>query len=134
MKNNFKVDAYMHSVLERIDPAVRSSFSHEQLSALKEALSSGKPDKKHPLNIRLTIPLVFASYYLVLFGGRDKRRVTKRVESELRQKTKTASGFVIFLIALISFLIVIFLLLYFIKSVLGINLMPEKHLSDLLGI
>jgi hypothetical protein len=134
MKNDSNEDAYTHSVLNRIDPEIRSSLSPIQISAIKEAVSSGRPDKRHPLNIRIAIPLLFVNYYLVLFGGRDKRRVTGRVENELRKKLGVASGFVLFLIALLPILVFMFLLLYFIKSAIGINLMPETHLSDLLGV
>ena len=127
-------DAFTDSVLRRIDPEVRSTFTDEQQSALVEAISASRPLSKHPVDLRGVVPLVFSHYYFVLLMGPDRRRGTKKLENERRQRTAFAGGILFFLFIISPFLLLGLFLLYTMKSDWGINLMKDKHAYELFGL
>ncbi|MDC7219757.1 MAG: hypothetical protein PQJ59_07445 [Spirochaetales bacterium] len=92
---------------------------------------SKKKARKHRVDIRGTIPLFFRRYYFVILVGRDTREETQQIEAERRHKAKRINNAITAIFLLIPFLIVLFLLLYYLKSALGINIMPVLHFSDL---
>ncbi len=86
--------------------------------------------KKHRIDLRGTIPLFFRKYYFVILIGRDTRETTQAIEADRRAGVRRV-GFIMSLVFIsIPLLIFIFLLLYFLKSALGINIFPHRHLGD----
>ena len=68
---------------KRLPEDLRRSFSEQQRRALKQAcreLGWGG----HPVDIRVSIPLLFGRYYLSLFGGPEKRGSHRRLEERQR--------------------------------------------------
>lgn len=61
-------------VLELVPLNVRRSLTFEQRSAITQALKQSR--RKHAIDIRLTVPLIFTQLYVVLFVGKDLRRAT----------------------------------------------------------
>lgn len=108
----------------------------EQVEAVRAALLAADRGKRHPIDIRLNIPLYFARYYLVLFAGRDKRRGTLLKEAVRKNAQDKRSGSM--MILLMGMLIIFGLLLiglltaYLIKSEMGIDIFPDKHLEDII--
>jgi len=126
-------DAYTHAVIKRISPNIRASLTATQLSAIEAAVRGGSPRKEHPVDVRLCIPLFFVRYYFVLLVGRDRRLGTKRSEAK-RRHNMSISGILLFLILGLSpIILLIILILYVLKSALGIDLLPGFHLKDILG-
>ncbi|MBW1779228.1 MAG: hypothetical protein JRL30_00625 [Deltaproteobacteria bacterium] len=124
-------DAYTHAVIERISPAIRASFTPAQISAIEQALMGGRIMKRHPVELRLSIPLFFARYYFIFMAGRDRRIGTQRAEA--RRKSKISLSGVILLLILGSspLILLIILVLYLLKSALGIDLFHDLHLKEL---
>ena len=87
--------------------------------------------RSHRLDFRGTIPLFFRRYYFVVLIGRDTRQETKKIEAERRYRVRRVNNAVSAFFLLIPFFLLVFLLLYYLKSALGINIMPVLHLSDL---
>ncbi len=132
MNNGPSKDPYTHAVMQRISPGIRASFSPAQMSAIEEAIRGGRIKKEHPIHVRLSLPLLFARYYLVVLIGRDRRLGTQRAEAK-RKHTLSVSGVLLFLFLTVSpVLVIIMLILYALKTTLGIDLVPEWHLKDLL--
>ncbi len=125
------IDPFTDSVLTKIDPSIRRTFTATQEHALIDAIRASSPLKKHPLDIRGVIPLVFARYYFVFFAGRDRRRLTKQVEAERRSQGTLTGGLMIFVIGIVSVILVSLIFFYQIKSALGIDLLSDRHLWDL---
>ncbi len=125
------IDPFTDSVLTKIDPSIRRTFTATQEHALIDAIRASSPLKKHPLDIRGVIPLVFARYYFVFFAGRDRRRSTKQVEAERRSQGTLTGGLMIFVIGIVPVILVSLFFFYQIKSALGIDLLPDRHLWDL---
>jgi len=125
------IDPFTDSVLTKIDPSIRRTFTATQEHALIDAIRASSPLKKHPLDIRGVIPLVFARYYFVFFAGRDRRRSTKQVEAERRSQGTLTGGLMIFVIGIVPVILVSLFFFYQIKSALGLDLLPDRHLWDL---
>lgn len=122
--------------MSKIDRKIIDSMTAEQVEAVRAALLAADRGKRHPIDIRLNIPLYFASYYLVLFAGRDKRRGTLLKEAMRKNVQDKRGGTMMILLIgmLIMFGLLLFGLLtaYFIKSEMGIDIFPNKHLEDLI--
>jgi hypothetical protein len=125
-------DPYTHAVMQRISPSIRASFTLAQRSAIEQALAGGQIGKGHAVDIRLTIPLFFARYYLVWLMGRDQRVGTRRSEAKRHQGISVSSLLLFFFIAVSPVVVIMLLILYALKTALGINLMPDLHLKDFL--
>jgi len=125
-------DPYSHAIMQRISPGIRASFTPAQRSAIEQALMADQIGKVHAVDIRLTIPLFFARYYLVLLVGRDRRVGTRRSETRRQQGLSVSSLLLFFFIAVSPVVVAILVILYALKTALGINLMPDVHLKDLL--
>lgn len=118
--------------MRRIPEGVRAGLSEEQLLAIRKAIYESRPGQGHAIDARLNIPLFFAKFYLVFQCGRDRRSRTRNAEvRRLRTANKVVDGLV-FAVLLLNALQLLFLFLYVIKSLLGINLFPHRHLIDFL--
>ncbi len=108
----------LKNVLSRMPKDVIDTFSEEQLSHLHSALGTGSW-KKHSIDVRTTFPVPFVKsrLYLVLLLGRNRRELSRQ------EKRVSAFAFAVFIagFVLASSLFGL-LVLYLIKSALGINL------------
>jgi len=119
-----------NEVLERVPLEVRRSLTFEQRSAIAAAVKETR--RKHKIDIRFVIPLIFTQLYVCFFVGKDLRRET---ELKLIDRRTNASRLALAWtlgIAGIVFLLVMLTSLYIIKSKAGIDLMPNSHAGDLL--
>ncbi len=125
-----EVDAFTQHVMSRIDSDVFRSLNLVQLEAVREAISANAPFKRHPIDLRFSIPLFFMTFYFVMLIGKDRRSGTRSLE-ERRLHNARAASWLAFLYMLLSVMIpIILILLYIIKSFLGIDFFPDKHLVD----
>ncbi len=131
----YEADPFSENIIASIPLAVRQTFTGPQLHAIRKALSMAHDRSRHKIDLRITIPLYFVRYYVVFLFGKDLRRGTRRVSLERRKDSSQAAGFAL-IIAMIGNIILLaggalFILLYLIKSALGINLFADLHLWDL---
>lgn len=121
-------DYYLNS----IDPDLRESFTPEQITAVRTLLESAIPQPSPKLvDLRFTVDLILSRFYVVLFVGKDRRRQRRSYLPDRFAKVGNAIAAVILLIGLnLSVSLFIFLLLYLIKSAIGIDLFQGSHLSD----
>jgi hypothetical protein len=130
MKKNDSAEAFTHYVFSKIDPEIRKSLTESQFKEIKEAISAATPLKKHPVDIRHTIPLFFFRFYFVFLMGRDRRSKTKNLEFNRRKSSNTIFGSIFLIIVFLPLLIMSFLILYYIKSKMGIDIFDDFHLID----
>lgn len=126
-------DAFTHHVYQQIDPAVRVTFTPSQVTAIENAIRASRPYQKHPVDLRGTFPLYFMRLYFVLLMGRDKRSQTRNKEEKRRQQAAWGSALVSVYVILSMLTPVVFAALYLTKSLAGIDLFTELHLSDFLN-
>ncbi|MBA55603.1 MAG: hypothetical protein CMK89_14205 [Pseudomonadales bacterium] len=126
-------DAFTHHVYQQIDPAVRATLTPSQVTAIENAIRASRPYQKHPVDLRGTFPLYFMRLYFVLLMGRDKRSQTRNKEEKRRRKAAWGSALISVYVIMSMLTPVVFFALYLTKSVAGIDLFTEFHLSDLLN-
>jgi len=130
-KRRFKRDA--DYFLSRMDEDILRSFSTKQIWEIKKAINyaTGRPSRKI-IDVRFTIPMILARYYFVLFIGRDIR--SRKRYHDLPAPVHTANfvfGTLLLACIILFGAAVLLALLYVFKCRLGIDILPDKHLSDL---
>ena len=116
-------DPFIRGLLARLPAELRDSFTDEQLLGLKIALGA-RQWKVHPVDLRGTIPLWRWRFYYVLLLGRARRRLPRRVERAMHLVEAVFRGTLVAVLVLFALLV-----LYLIKSALGINLIPGYSLG-----
>jgi hypothetical protein len=111
-------DPVIIKLLDKVPADMRSSFTAEQLLALKMAVG-GRTWGAHAVDVRFTLKWWRWQYYVVFLAGRNRRTLSARERNI--QRVSMAVLFAVFLI--ISSAVGI-LVLYLIKSALGIDLIP----------
>lgn len=132
MSEKPKIDAYTASILARMDPAARASLNQDQEYALIEAIMA-RGGRRHLIDMRRTLPLYFASFYLVFQFGRDRRMGQRRVEYDRRLRAVLAGNIMFFIFAISPIIVFVLIGLYFLKAALGIDVFPDFHLPSLFG-
>jgi hypothetical protein len=113
-----QADPVITKLLDKVPADMRSSFTSEQLLALKIALG-GRTWGAHAVDARWTLKWWRWQYYFVFLAGRNRRVLTDREQTIQRMAMAT------FLALFLTFSTVVGLLvLYLIKSALGIDLIP----------
>lgn len=134
--DKLNLDPYTHAVLRKMGAETLNSFSAAQRKKLIESISACSPLQKHPLDIRGVVPFFFVRYYFVILGGRDRRKRTRHTETDRRRQMSTASslfaGVLFVSFVAIALFVIFFIIAYLVKSKAGINIFPDKHLSDFL--
>lgn len=116
-------DPFVAQLLPKLPAESRNSFTPEQLLALKVALGA-RTWGAHALDLRFTLKLWRWQYYVVLLAGRNRRTLTAR------QRQVQRLAFAVALAVFISFSALVgILVLYLVKSALGIDLIPGFSLG-----
>jgi len=116
-------DPVITRLLEKMPKKVASSFNEEQLSHLRNAIGA-REWGKHKLDVRGTVKFFKWRYYYVILAGRNRRSLS---EKEVRvARVLTASIIAIF----ITFAVLLgLIIIYLVKSALGINLIDGWSLG-----
>ncbi|MEB3827302.1 hypothetical protein [Phormidium sp. CCY1219] len=77
MKRSPRKDPFIAQFLASIPPEIASSFTDEQLTALKGAFGK-RGWNRHPVDIRMSVPFPRPGFYIVLLGGRERRSRQRR--------------------------------------------------------
>lgn len=128
-------DPFSENIIANIPLDIRRSFSTEQLNALRAALATAHDRSRHMVDVRTSIPLYFARYYIVFLLGRDLRRATRRTMLERRRDSSQAASFTLVFAIIWNILLVLGIIglitLYVLKSAMGIDIMPDLHFWEL---
>nr|WP_314562057.1 3-phosphoshikimate 1-carboxyvinyltransferase [uncultured Pseudomonas sp.] len=112
-------DPFIAGLKERLPEALRESFTDEQLEALKLAFGT-RSWGKHSVDLRGTVKFWHRRYYFVFLAGRNYRQLS-RLEQELSLLGKAT----VLAVILLACGLVGLLLLYLLKSALGIDIFPD---------
>lgn len=85
-------------LLDRIPPEVVETFSPAQRAALWSAV---KPVswRRHPVNIRLSFPIIGGRFFITVVGGPEKR-AGERLSRERRMFPLRTAGNILFLLGI----------------------------------
>jgi hypothetical protein len=120
-----KGKAVLDNLLRDMDKSTVESFTPKQLHALRQAINI-REWRTHSVDFRPTLALPFIpwNFYVVFLFGLNKRSL-----STSEKFIATAMFlFIVFIIGMALFG-VIFLILYLIKSWLGIDIFPDSSLG-----
>lgn len=120
--DDIRQDPAIQKLLERMPSEVQQSFTEAQLSYLRVALGA-RQWGKHKLDLRGTLGLGSWRYYYVLVAGRNKRSEHRSHKAGLLVKAVLVS------VLLIISTVLGLLLLYLLKSALGIDLFSDFSLG-----
>lgn len=128
-----EIDVYTKHVMSNIDPVTFGSLNLMQLRAIETAISANAPTRRHAIDFRGSIRLFFAQFYFVILCGRDNRSAIRNREDSRRRQVSAVSFFMMLYFFACMLLPVLLLILYALKSLAGIDIFPDHHLSDILG-
>lgn len=104
------------TVFDRMPPWIVDTLTPEQKEAVYLAIRP--PEWKfHPINIRLSIPVIRRRYYLTLVGGEDSRSAVRRQQERHRYPLRTAAN-ILFVAAAGATLYMLALILMGVQSTL----------------
>ena len=121
-------DAFIARFLARIPRDIAQSFSDAQLEAIVAAFGTRRW-RDHPIDIRLTIPLVGRAYYLVVLAGAERRSRRRRRAERTAHPFVTLGNAIFAPVFFTGVLFSLFAALYVLKSLLGIDLLPGMSLG-----
>jgi hypothetical protein len=112
----------------------RENLNIEQRNQLKSLLKKMLPPVPSVgiIDIRFSF-WFFKQWYVVFIFGRDTREGFKSLDKgDVDRSLSLVAKATTYIIMMISIMIMLLFLLYALKSVIGIDLFPDKHLSDFL--
>jgi len=120
-----KVDPALFRLLEKMDAGVADTFTKEQLHELSGAVKVQRWGK-HPIDLRPTLVFPFLpwNFYMVFLAGRNKRHLSS-------SEQVIAAGMLMLVLVFMGLTVFgfIVILLYLLKSALGIDFFPEQSLG-----
>ncbi len=118
--------------LQKIEPQILSTFTPEQLNAIRTILNHAIP-KNSPkiVDLRFDVDLVFSRFYIVLLVGKERRKGKRHYVTHGITKVGNFIAAVFLLIGL-NLMVSLFIGLFFylLKSAVGIDLFRQSHIID----
>ena len=84
-------DVRAEQLMGSIAPAVLESLTPEQREGIRAAARRDGWDK-HPVNIRMSLPLPLGRCYVTLVAGRDRRSAARREKDRTRHPLDTVGN------------------------------------------
>ncbi|ATD02921.1 hypothetical protein PTET_a1472 [Pseudoalteromonas tetraodonis] len=113
--SNLQQDPAIRSLLERMPKNIQSTFTDEQLAHLKIAIGA-RQWGNHAVDCRGVVKFFKYRYYYVFLAGRNRRELSAK-----EQKVARFTQALILSTATTFFILFTLLVLYLIKSALGID-------------
>ena len=123
-------DPYIEGILHNVPERVARELTPEQWEGFREALRRARDNPRHTIDIRFVLPLYFTRIYCIVILGRDTRERVLHVLVERRRKVFTAVGALVLSGCFLAMLVGTLAILYIVKTVSGINLIPSFSLLD----
>lgn len=82
-------------LLAKVEPALRDSFTDAQRQALKAALRTGTW-RRHPIDVRLSVPLPSSRIFVTIVAGREKRERRRRKAERIFHPLGTVGNVLLF--------------------------------------
>ncbi|KZN38163.1 hypothetical protein [Pseudoalteromonas luteoviolacea] len=117
--------AHVKQLLSKMDPEVAASFNYKQRKALQKVIST-RDWNSHKIDFRPTLALPFLpwSFYFVFLGGVNRRNLSSS------ERFTAALAFITALL-IVGFIAlgVVLVIIYLLKSWLGIDIFPDESLG-----
>lgn len=131
MSSRTEPDVLADMVVRDVPPRVRATMTEEQIKAVRSAVERSATKRRHAIDVRFVLPLLFTQIYVVLLVGKDTRTATLLDQEERRARAGFHVSAVAIAIASAIAIAAAFAALYVMKSSLGLDLF-DGHLKDYL--
>ncbi len=81
----------LETLLEKLPPEIVESFTPEQRAALWQA-SKPMSWRRHPINLRMSMPIFGRRYFLTVVGGEERRNPDRLVRERHLYPLRTAGN------------------------------------------
>jgi len=110
-------------IFEKMNPIIKESMSNEQKRETKRLINCALPkDTKKIININFDF-WFFKMFYLTIYLGKEQRKSNRKFSiNKLFEICLVSFYTIIVFLVILSVLTAIFLALYYIKSLIGIDL------------
>jgi hypothetical protein len=132
MKRSKPKEYSINTYLERVPEVIKNSWSVEYRKEVEDIIKFviPKPSPKI-IDIRISINLFFSKFYIVLLLGPDQRaQARKHNPKGFSRIGNWIAGILILIVLNLAISLIIFMIAYYIKCSLGINLFKDEHLID----
>ena len=109
---------------------VAASFDSTQLKAIVTVFGA-RQWRRHAIDRRVVIPFLGRSFYFVALAGGERRSASRRLSDRLLHPLATAGNAALAVVFFVSILLSLLAVLYLLKSLLGIDLLPGTSLGIL---
>ena len=121
-------DEFIRRFRAKLPDDVAESFDDKQLEAIATAFGARRW-REHAIDLRLLIPFFGRSLYFVALAGGERREGSRRLRDRLLHPIATAGNAAVAVVFFTGLLFSLLAVLYVLKSVLGIDLMPGTSLG-----
>jgi hypothetical protein len=102
-----QAEVEMPALFDRLPPEILGSLSARQRSAIASA-ARAEGWQAHPVNIRVSLPLLPRRWYITIVGGPERRGAERRRAERARNPLRTAGNVTfVFLSAAIFYAVVV---------------------------
>ena len=132
MKDSDKKEI-LQDYLDTMNPSIRESLNYEQKKEISQLIQRLIPKafSRHLIDLRFTFWLI-RNWYVVLLFGRDHRLASRTYPGYRKNWLEIVLKILLTIVIIVGILGCLFMLLYMIKSFIGIDIFPDKHLRNLL--
>lgn len=102
MKSIQHHDPVFKQLFAEISPEIADTFTSEQIEAIKRVF--GRNWNRHPIDVRVSVPILELRFYLVLLAG-SERRSKQRLRSEKGVYPLRTPGNIVFLLGFFTILL-----------------------------
>jgi len=88
------ISGLVDDVMSRVPPEVTQALSAGQVEKLRAAIAQARPWRRHPIDIRLTLPLFSRRLFVTLVAGADRRNPERRVQDRVTHPLTTVPNLV----------------------------------------
>ena len=121
-------DEFIRRFRAKLPDDVAESFDDRQLEAIATVFGARRW-REHAIDLRLLIPFFGRSLYFVALAGGERREGSRRLRDRLLHPIATAGNAALAFVFFTGLLFSLLAVLYVLKSVLGIDLMPGTSLG-----
>tara|TARA_R110002167_G_scaffold24436_4_gene85939 strand:- start:11 stop:439 length:429 start_codon:yes stop_codon:yes gene_type:complete len=121
-------DPFLERFFARIPRELVTSFSDDQLLAIKQAFAEDMT-RTHSLDFRISVPLLLGRFYFVAVAGPERRTKARRRRERTRRPPRRLFNTLFSLSLLAITLLALLGAAYTLKSAFGINLLPDTSLG-----
>ena len=126
----YRPSAELSRIISALPICCKTKFTPELLSALDVAMARTRQrPNSHKIDYRVSVPVFGRRYYIVLLAGKERRTIA-RISSEGHNKTwRITLAYAILMSALAcAGLVGIIVLLYFVKTMVGVDLFEQNSI------